>query len=136
MTESKLQETINQHGGNVKPVMEIIKKAQKKVLAWQDDRDAISAKINEARAEVKALGISKKAFDFALKRSQMDEDKRDQLDLDCSLACDAMNVPIKGEQGALFNRDDKPEEGDKDDGNSEEETSTGEQQADAIANAA
>ncbi len=132
MTKSKLQETINQHGGNLKPVLDAIKEAQKKVLELQTKREAISAEIGEVRASVKALGFSKKSFDNAVVRSQMDPEKRDQYDEDFSIACEAMGCPITGEQAALF----ETEEGDKDDGTSEEEDSTGEQQADAISNAA
>lgn len=129
---TKLQETINQHGGNIKPLMDILKAAQKRVLELRDKRDGINAEIAEERAKVKAVGISKKAFDYALNRSQMDPEKRDELDQDCALACDAMGCPITGDQGSLF---ETKEKGKKKDGASQK-SSVGKQQADAISKAA
>lgn len=128
---TKLQETLNANGGNFKPIKDKIEAAAKRVLELQGERDQINAEIAEERAAIKALGISKKAFDFGLKRKQMDEEQRDQLDENYSVVCDALNVPLRFEQGQLF---EQPQL--KEDENAEEEKSIGEQQAEAILNAA
>jgi hypothetical protein len=97
---TKLQETINGMGGNVKPLLDELKKRAARVVELQDKRDSINSEIAEERAAVKALGISKQAFDFGLKRKAMDEDKRDALDENYELVCDALGVPLR--QGDFF----------------------------------
>lgn len=92
---AKIQETINGLGGNLKPMFDVMQEARRLILIERKKRDECNAVINEQRAKVKALGISKSAFDTALNRSEMDPEKREQLDTDYSLACEALNVPLK-----------------------------------------
>jgi hypothetical protein len=131
---SKLQETINGYGGNIKPLLDELKDRAKNVQELQAKRDAINAEIGEERAAVKALGISKQAFDFGLKRKEMDEEKRATLDENYSVVCDALGVPLNINQGDLFETSTK----EKDNANAKisKEKSIGEQQAEAIQNAA
>lgn len=128
---TKLQETINGYGGNIKPLLDELKQRAQAVQELQAKRDAINAEIGEERAAVKALGISKQAFDFGLKRKEMDEEKRSTLDENYSVVCDALGVPLNINQGELFETNAK----ENSDANSEEK-SIGEQQAEAIQNAA
>lgn len=111
--QTKLQETITTHGGNIKPILEHIKTAAVKINDLEAKRDAINDDIANERSAVKAMGISKKAFDYARKREQMDPEKRDQLDTDCSIACEALGVPLKAEQGELFSTKKEKDVADK-----------------------
>lgn len=130
---SKLQETINGYGGNIKPLLDELKQRAENVQKLQAKRDQINAEIGEERAAVKALGISKQAFDFGLKRKEMEEEKRQTLDENYAVVCDALGVPLQS-QGELFETATKKETSDA---NSEEnDKSIGEQQAEAIQNAA
>lgn len=128
---TKLQETLNSHGGNIKPLLDELKTRADNVLMLQAKRDSINAEIAEERAAVKALGISKQAFDFGLKRKQMDADKRLELDDNYAVVCDALGVPLQ--QGDLFETASGKE---KTDANTSEEKSIGEQQVEAIQQAA
>lgn len=129
---TKLQETINGMGGNIKPLLDELKNLADEVQELIEERDEVNAKIGERRARVKALGVSKKAFDFGMKRKLMDEEQRDQLDDNYSVVCDALGVPLK--QGDLFTTTAK----ENNDANTEEESSdtVGQQQAEAIQAAA
>lgn len=130
---TKLQETINGYGGNIKPLLDELKKRAAKVQELQAKRDEINAEIAQERAAVKALGISKQAFDFGLKRKEMDEDKRDQLDANYSVVCDALGVPLKLEQADLFEPvTEAPKKKETKNANSKAEKSIGEQQAEAF----
>lgn len=127
---TKLQDTINSHGGNIKPLLDELRKRAENVQQLQAKRDAVNAEIGEERAAVKALGISKQAFDFGIKRKEMDEEKRELLDENYSVVCDALGVPLNN-QGDLFATNDK----EKADANTQEK-SIGQQQAEAIQSAA
>lgn len=130
---TKLQETINGMGGNIKPLLDELKKLANEVQELTEKRDEVNAAIAEKRARVKALGISKKAFDFGMKRKLMDEDQRDQLDENYNVVCSALGVPLK--QGDLFTA--TPNEKEKGDANSKKQNSKsiGEQQAEHFAKA-
>lgn len=101
--KTKLEETVEGYGGNIKPILDAVKEAASKIDELENKRAEINADILAQREKIKAMGISKKAFDYARKRAHMDPEKRDQLDTDCSIACEALGVPLKGEQGELFN---------------------------------
>jgi len=131
---TKLQETINGMGGNIKPLLDELKQRAENVQELIAKRDAINADIGEQRAAVKALGISKQAFDFGLKRKEMDEEKRATLDENYSVVCDALGVPLNINQGDLFETNEK----EKDNANAKKADAKpiGQQQAEAIQNAA
>lgn len=126
---TKLQETINGMGGNIKPLLDELKNLATEVQELIEKRDEVNATIAEKRARVKALGISKKAFDFGMKRKLMDEDQRDQLDENYNVVCSALGVPLK--QGDLFATVNEKEKGDA---NTKKQNakSIGEQQAEHI----
>ncbi len=127
---TKLQETINGMGGNIQPLLDEIKEGYDEVIELQEKVDALNAKKGEVRARMKAIGISKKAFDFGCKRKQMEDEERQKLDENYSVVCDALGVPLLG-QGELF-----ANQSEKENDNANKETSIGEQQAEAIQNAA
>lgn len=128
---TKLQETINGMGGNIKPLLDELNEIAEEVKELQEKRDEVTARINEKRARVKALGVSKKAFDFGMKRKAMDEEEREKLDDNYSIVCEALGVPLK--QGEL---NFEPVEILKGNDDASEEKSIGEQQAEAIQAAA
>lgn len=130
---TKLQDTINGMGGNIKPLLDELKKRAETVKELQNERDAINAQIGEERAAVKALGISKQAFDFGLKRKEMDEEKRATLDENYSVVCDALGVPLNINQGELFQNSTEES---TENGSKENDKSIGQQQAEAIQSAA
>lgn len=127
---TKLQETINGMGGNIKPLLEEIKEAYDEVIVLQDKIDGLNAQKGEVRARMKAIGISKKAFDFGVKRKQMEDEERQKLDDNYSIVCDALGVPLK--QGELFANNTT----EKENTDANEEKSIGEQQVEAIQRAA
>lgn len=129
-SKSKLQQTLNGYGGNIKPVMDQLKADRDKVIALQAKRDDINAQINEVRAGVKAMGISKKAFDSGVARSQMDPEKRAELDDNYAIVCEALGVPLQ-QEFKFGNNSEK----DNEDANTEDEN-IGQQQAEAIQAAA
>lgn len=128
---TKLQETVNSMGGNLKPLLDELKQIADEVDELITKRDDINAAIGEKRARVKALGISKKAFDFGMKRRLMDPEDRNTLDDNYSIVCDALGVPLK--QGELFETSIEKE---NDDATSKTKKPIGQQQAEAIQKAA
>lgn len=116
---TKLQETLNQMGDNIQPLLDELNAIAEEVQELMGEREKVNAKIGEKRARVKALGISKKAFDFGLKRKEMDPEDRNTLDENYSIVCDALKVPLN--QGDLFNKEND-NAGEENDTNDIEET--------------
>lgn len=71
--------------------------AKSKIIRLYGERDEITAKINEVRAGVKAMGTPKGEFDAAVKDSLMDEDARIAKDKAYFNCRRAFGIPIEPE---------------------------------------
>lgn len=88
-------------GHNLTEIKEKLVEARDKVLGINAQMEELQDAKNEIRSGVKALGISKKAFDFGLRRGLMDPEKRSELDEAYQIVCEAFGVPL-GHQFTMF----------------------------------
>jgi len=89
-------------GGNLDPLKADIAAARDKVLALKKKRADINADIQAVRTSLEAKGITKKAFDDALRHFEQDPDKRAGYDEAYIIAREAMGLAVKGAQLNLF----------------------------------
>jgi hypothetical protein len=74
-----------------------IKKAAEEVINAKARRLEINAEIAEIRAGMEAKGITKRAFDAAVKYLEQDEEKRAGYDTAYAIAREALGVPVQGD---------------------------------------
>lgn len=82
-------------GQNSQELKDFLREQYNAIQPLLDDRESINASINEIRAAVKAHGITKQAFDRALKYSRTDPDKRKEDDVAYGICRDVLNLPIQ-----------------------------------------
>ena len=83
-----------QGGTNLTKIKQGIASADRAITKLEADRDAISAKIQEHREAVKALGIGKRQFDQARRDKKADTDVRVESDLSYQVAREALGIPL------------------------------------------
>lgn len=89
-------------GHNLTDIKEKLNEARIKVLEINAKMEELQDQRNEIRSGVKALGITKRSFDTAVKRSLMDPEKREELDESYIICCEAFGVPMNWEQIEMF----------------------------------
>jgi hypothetical protein len=82
-------------GHNLKKVKEAIKDAISSINDRKAERDDINADIQATRENLKALGISKKAFDMAMAYLDMDPGKREGFDIAYALVREVGGAPMQ-----------------------------------------
>lgn len=101
-TEAAEPHNVVKLGGNLDPLKQDIMEARDKVLALKKKRDEINADIQSIRTNLEAKGITKKAFDDALRYFEQDPDKRAGYDEAYIIAREAMGFAVKGAQLDMF----------------------------------
>jgi hypothetical protein len=84
-----------------------IRIARDQVIALKIERSLIGEQIADVRDRMETLGVSKQAFDAALRYYEQDPDKRETYDHSYAKARSAMGVPLQTE---LFPVDTYPDE--------------------------
>lgn len=102
MKANKSEKNVVQMGGNIDPLKKDIAAARDKVIALKAKRADINASIAEVRASMEAKGITKKAFDDALRYYESDADKREGYDNAYIIARESMGFPVRGAQLDMF----------------------------------
>jgi hypothetical protein len=89
-------------GGNIGPLKEDIVKARDKVLELKSKRSEINADLKAIRENLEAKGITKSAFDSALRHYEKDPEQREGYDQGYIIAREAMGLPVIGAQMDMF----------------------------------
>lgn len=84
-------------GHNLSETMKSIQSAIKKIRDLKSERSEINDTISSIRENLQALGISKAAFDMALRYLDWEPEKRQGFDLAYSLVREAGGLPIQGD---------------------------------------
>lgn len=80
--------------------LEIIHQCAEKIKTLSEDRKAINASVQAVREQVESFGVSKAAFDMAMRYARMDEEQRQGFDVAYAVVRKALGLPI---QSDLFN---------------------------------
>jgi uncharacterized protein (UPF0335 family) len=89
-------------GHNRAELDEKLREYRDRVISLRADREAINDDINEIRSNVKALGITKKAFDKKLAEYLMDPDKREEQQTSEEILSEAWGMPLNARQDDMF----------------------------------
>lgn len=82
-------------GHNVSKVKEAIREAIATVNNLKRDREDTNAEMQAIRESLNALGIGKKAFDWALAYANMDPEKREGHDIAYALVRECAGLPLQ-----------------------------------------
>ena len=74
--------------------LDVIHQCAEKLKKLSDDRKAINASVQAVREQVESLGVSKAAFDMAMRYSRMDEEQRQGFDMAYAIVRRALGMPI------------------------------------------
>jgi uncharacterized protein (UPF0335 family) len=95
----KLNPDSGQHGHNVADLKKLIRECASQMVEIKTERQELNERAGDIRTRLREAGVQTKAFDFAVKLQEMEQEARDEYIDNLRVSFDALGM---GAQAELF----------------------------------